>query len=68
MSLAELAKGIVHRKIRYADMDFGMNTLIVGVVQQSNIHSDLVEDLEHLRRSIGEEVCQDGLRGRKVVI
>ena len=68
MSLAELAECIMHWKIRDADMDFGMNALVVWVMEQCYVHSNLVEDLEDFCRSIGQEVGKDSLRRRKMVI
>ncbi|KAJ6443533.1 hypothetical protein O9K51_04712 [Purpureocillium lavendulum] len=66
--LAQLAEGVVDGEVEDADVDLGVDALVVGVVQQHHVHGHLVEELEHLGRGVGQEVGEDGLALREVLV
>lgn len=54
--LAQLPQSVVDGEVGDADVDFGVDAGVVGVVEESHVHGDLVEDLEDLGWCVGEEV------------
>ena len=67
MRLTKLSEGVVDGEISDSNVDLVMNTFVVWVVKQGGVHRDLIEDLQHLRRCIGKEICQCRLgRGEMV--
>jgi hypothetical protein len=61
MRLTQLSKSVVDRQVEDADVNLGMNSFIIRIVQQHNIHSYLIKELKHLCRGVGQEVGKDGL-------
>jgi DNA helicase TIP49 (TBP-interacting protein) len=68
VGLTELAKGVVHRQVEDTNVDLGVNTLVIGVMEKDDIHGNLVEEFEHLSRGVCQEVSQNGLALGKMLI
>ena len=59
---AEVAERGAQRQVRDPDVHFRVDPLVVGVVYENRGECDLVKNLEHRGRRVGEEVSEDGLR------
>lgn len=60
--LAQVTEGVGGRQLGDADVDLGVNASVVREREEDDLERDLVEDREHCRRRVGEEVGEDGLR------
>jgi hypothetical protein len=61
IACAEVAQGRAQRQISDTDVNFGVNTLVIGIVYENRSEGDLVENCEHCGRRVGEKVGEDGL-------
>jgi hypothetical protein len=68
MGLAQLAESVVNWQVRNTNMNLRMNAFVIGIMKKSGLHGNLVEQLKHLSWSIRQEVRQDSLRRREVVV
>lgn len=57
---AEVAQGRAEGEVRDADVDFGVDAPVCGVVDEDGVERDFVEDFEHGCGGVGEEVGEDG--------
>lgn len=61
VDLSEVAQGVGRRELRNADVHLGMDTSVGGVEEEDDVEGYLVEEGEHRRGRVGEEVREDGL-------
>jgi hypothetical protein len=64
--LTKVAKGVRRREFGDADVNFGVDTGVVGEGEEDNVKGDVVEDGEHGGGAVGEEVGEDRFRVGKV--
>lgn len=65
---AQVAQGRRKREVGYAHVHFGVDALVLGVVDEDGGKGYFVEDGEHGGGRVGEEVGEDGFRECKVEV
>jgi hypothetical protein len=68
MRLTKLTEGVVDREIEDAHVNLRVNALVIGIMEEDDVHGDVVKELEHLGGGIGQEVSKNGLAFRKVLV
>jgi hypothetical protein len=66
--LTELAKGIMNREIRYANMDLIVDAFVIRIMEEGHFHCCPVEYLENLRWNVHEEVRKNSFGAGEMVV
>jgi hypothetical protein len=66
--LAQLAEGVNNGKVSDPDMNFIVDIVVLRVVEQGNIQSNLVKNLENFCGLVGKEVPKNSLCAAQVCI
>lgn len=61
MRAAEVAESRCSRQVRDADVNFGMDALVIGIGDENDRESNFVKDGEHFARAKNEEVSDDSI-------